>query len=669
MDEAPLRHPDREQLESFVHGTLGEDDRRRVEQHVSDCDSCCDILRSVPHDPLVALIQQSDTPQDVAETELAIEPATTAKAALQSGEIPLELIDHPRYRIIKQLGAGGMGVVYQAEHRLMERPVALKVISAQLVNSDVAVDRFRLEVKAAAQLSHRNIVTAYDAEQAGDLHFLVMEFIAGMSLSELVQRRGKLSVLHACNYVMQAAQGLQHALENGMVHRDIKPHNLMRTPKGTIKILDFGLARFARRQSATEQAGLTGDNATLGTPDYIAPEQARDSRRADIRADIYSLGCTLYFLLAGRPPFPGGSAMEKVVAHVERDPTPLAEQREDVPDEVIRIVQRMMAKDATERFQTPAEVAAALKPFGRPADSAATGPAAAEPGTAEPVPVHKSLVDAAPTMQPFDQLDLPPLPEPTSVTSQRKRRRKIPGSRKQTLWPSGLRQHRALLATGAVLLAFLIVSIAWFPSLVGWFRSIAGGGNQREPVEQVGVNGWIDLLPPIDLNREAVSGSWRKVAGALTVDATSNARLTLPYQPPREYDFEVVFTRTSGSDSIALHFVHGSGQASFEIDAWMRHLAGIQNIGGRTLEDNPSRVENLQLQNGRTYTALISVRRRGVEAYLDGKLLATYEGDGADLSLLDLWQLPDSRVLGIGAYESETTFHRIRVRPVGDAVR
>ena len=380
MDEAPLRHPDREQLESFVHGTLGEDDRRRVEQHVSDCDSCCDVLRSVPHDPLVALIQQSDTSQDVAETELAIEPATNAKTAPPAGEIPPELIDHPRYRIIKQLGAGGMGVVYQAEHRLMERPVALKVISAKLVNSDVAVDRFRLEVKAAAQLSHRNIVTAYDAEQAGDLHFLVMEFIAGMSLSELVQGRGKLSVLHACNYVMQAAQGLQHALENGMVHRDIKPHNLMRTPKGTIKILDFGLARFARRQSATEQAGLTGDNATLGTPDYIAPEQARDSRRADIRADIYSLGCTLYFLLAGRPPFPGGSAMEKVVAHVERDPTPLAEQREDVPDEVIRIVQRMMAKDATERFQTPAEVAAALKPFGRPADSSATGPAEPEAG-------------------------------------------------------------------------------------------------------------------------------------------------------------------------------------------------------------------------------------------------------------------------------------------------
>ena len=245
--------------------------------------------------------------------------------------------------------------------------------------------------------------------------------------------------------------------------------------------------------------------------------------------------------------------------------------------------------------------------------------------------MHKSLIDAAPTLQPFDQLDLPPLPETTSVTSPGKRRRKIPGSRKQTLWPSWMRQHRALLATGAALVAFLIVSIAWFPSLAGWFRS--GGGNQREPVEQVGVNGWIDLLPPIDLDREAVSGSWRKVGSVLTVDATSNARLTLPYQPPREYDFEVVFTRRSGGDSIALHFVHGSGQASFEIDAWMRHLAGIQNIGGLTLEDNPSRVVNQQLQNGRTYTALISVRRGGVEAYLDGNLLTTYEGDGAGSQL------------------------------------
>jgi predicted Ser/Thr protein kinase len=666
MDEGQLIHPDREQLESFVHGRLSERERERVEQHVSECDSCCDILRSVPHDPLVGLIQQSETSADVAETELAIESATTAKTTSQPGEVPPELIDHPRYRIVKQLGAGGMGVVYQAEHRLMERPVALKVISAQLVNSDVAVERFRLEVKAAARLSHRNIVAAYDAEQAGELHFLVMEFIDGISLAELVQTRGKLSVLHACNYVMQAAQGLQHALENGMVHRDIKPHNLMRTPKGTVKILDFGLARFARQHSAVEDSGLTGDNATLGTPDYIAPEQARDSRRADIRADIYSLGCTLYFLLAGRPPFPRGTAMEKVVAHVERDPNPLADQREDVPEEVIRIVERMMAKEPSQRFQTPAEVVAALKPYGRPADSSANTAADAETAAGEPTATAADTqAPAAATRQPLDQLDLPPLPTPTAVAAHRKRR-----SRTGTTGPRWWLQHRGRLATAVAALLFLIAVIALLPWLPDLYRSFVSNGNKIAPFEEeVGVTGWIDLLRPVDPDQQTVVGSWRKVDGALTVDATPNARLMLPYQPPREYDFEVVFTRNSGSDSIALHFVDGDGQASFDIDAWMQHLAGIQMIAGRTLEDNPSRVDNQRLENGRTYTAMVRVRRGRVEAYLDGDLLATYEGDGANLSMLELWQLPDSSVLGIGSYASETTFHRIRVRPAGAAGR
>ncbi len=303
-----LTHPTRSYLEAFVHGNMNEDERLLVEDHLAECDVCCDVLRSVPHDALVERMRGADTTDTPAETQMMPHPVENEREE-DERSIPPELVNHSRYKIVKELGAGGMGVVYQAEHRLMERPVALKVISSRLVNSDIAVERFRLEVKAAAKLSHRNIVAAFDAEQAGDLHFLVMEFIEGVSLSDVVKRRGRLSVLHACNYVMQAAQGLQHALEKGMVHRDIKPQNLMRTEKGTIKILDFGLARFASQQNVqSENTELTGAGATLGTPDYISPEQARDSRQADIRSDIYSLGCTLYYLLAGRVPFPEGTA-------------------------------------------------------------------------------------------------------------------------------------------------------------------------------------------------------------------------------------------------------------------------------------------------------------------------------------------------------------------------
>jgi serine/threonine protein kinase len=244
-------------------------------------------------------------------------PPQAGPVSGQAG-IPAALANHSRYHVVGLLGSGGMGAVYRAEHRMMQRPVALKVISQSLTNSAGAVERFRREVVAAARLSHPNIVHAYDAEQAGDLHFLAMELVEGVSLNQLLERRGQLSVADACAYMRQAALGLQHAFEKGMVHRDVKPHNLMLTPEGQVKILDFGLARFVSESPTA--GGLTQVGTSMGTPDYIAPEQARDARTADTRADIYSLGCTLYSFLTGQPPFPGGDYIQKVMAHIERAP-------------------------------------------------------------------------------------------------------------------------------------------------------------------------------------------------------------------------------------------------------------------------------------------------------------------------------------------------------------
>jgi serine/threonine-protein kinase len=267
-----------------------------------------------------------------------------------------------------------MGAVYKAEHLLMERLVALKVINRDWITHPAALERFRREVRAAAKLSHPNIVTAHDAEQAGDSHFLVMEYVEGTSLARLLAEHGPLPVAQACDYVRQAAFGLQHAYEKGMVHRDIKPHNLMLMLDGQVKVLDFGLARFAQESRAagpTEQASVCGSTtATLtlagtlmGTPDYMAPEQVRDAHSADVRADVYSLGCTLFALLIGRPPFPEGTPVEKARAHVDQMPPSLIERRGDVPPELAGVVGRMMAKDPARRYQTPAEVAAALLPF------------------------------------------------------------------------------------------------------------------------------------------------------------------------------------------------------------------------------------------------------------------------------------------------------------------
>jgi urea transport system substrate-binding protein len=279
-------------------------------------------------------------------------------------EVPPEFVDHPRYRILELLGAGGMGSVFKAEDTLMQRLVALKVLGKELTKDAEAVARFRREVTLAARVSHPNIVTAHDAGQAGELHFLVMEFVQGKSLSDLIEERGPLPVAEACEYVRQAAIGLQHAYERGMVHRDIKPSNLIVTADGQVKLLDLGLARLTAERSGGKD--LTTRQQVLGTLDYMAPEQWDDSHGVDIRADIYSLGCTLYDLLTGQPPFADSryeSVLKKMKAHADVPPPPVHERRADVPAELSAVLDRMLAKNRLDRYQTPAEVAQALAPF------------------------------------------------------------------------------------------------------------------------------------------------------------------------------------------------------------------------------------------------------------------------------------------------------------------
>jgi WD40 repeat protein/tRNA A-37 threonylcarbamoyl transferase component Bud32 len=390
-----VAHPGPELLRDFGLGLLGDADSSAIEQHLGGCAACQGALDLLTPDALVSLLRRSSVRPAAATKHPGPEETSTPGLECPAvEEIPAELAAHPRYRVLGVLGRGGMGAVFKAEHRLMQRTVALKVIRADLVDRPGTVERFRREVQAAAQLNHSNIVAAHDAEQAGGVHFLVMEYVEGTSLADLVKQAGPLSVQQACICARQTALGLQHAFERGMIHRDIKPHNLLRTPSGWIKILDFGLARFVRESGAlsTEAGGLTQSGSIMSTPDYMAPEQADDPHNADIRADLYSLGCTLYYLLAGHPPFPKGTVVEKLAAHHRDTPRPLHQLRRDVPPELSALVARLLSKKPAERFQTPAEVVQALTPFLRPAAADAKPQAAI---TSQPPRWRRWIIAAA----------------------------------------------------------------------------------------------------------------------------------------------------------------------------------------------------------------------------------------------------------------------------------
>jgi serine/threonine protein kinase len=266
-----------------------------------------------------------------------------------------------KYKVLEKLGSGGMGQVYLCEHKLMRRRVAVKVLPTAKAADQSALQRFYREARAAAALDHPNIVHAYDIDQDEALHFLVMEYVDGASLQEIVKRTGPLAPLRAAHYIRQAALGLEHAHRAGLVHRDIKPGNLLLDRGGTLKVLDMGLARFFN----DEDDILTRkyEENVLGTADYLAPEQALDSHTVDIRADIYSLGATLYFCLTGRTPFGEGTVAQKLIWHQTRQPRPIGTFRQDVPAGLVAVLEKMMAKDADQRYQTPAEVAEALAPW------------------------------------------------------------------------------------------------------------------------------------------------------------------------------------------------------------------------------------------------------------------------------------------------------------------
>ncbi len=459
------------ELQRLLAEQLSGPEHETVEAHVETCDTCQEQLELLVGNPVATVSQR----QSGRLTEPAHEPAdeflrrlrqsspphlasgqgrTTPPPAPQepgSTRLPAQdAKDQPglgrlgQYQLLEKLGVGGLGAVYKARHCELEKIVALKVLPAELMN-ELTVARFKNEMKAVGKLEHPNIVGAHDAGQVNGTHFLVMDFVDGIDLARLVDRSGGLRVPDACELIRQAAAGLHHAYERGLAHRDIKPSNLMLARNGLVKVLDLGLARSLGDAPLTEK--LTATGLIIGTADYIAPEQWEAARTADIRADIYSLGCTLYHLLAGTPPFGDArysSWLKKMRAHVEAPVPPIQQYRPEVPGELAAVLDRMLAKNPAERFATPAAVAAALQPFTTSSDLSRL----VEPGglKAEAVKLATLHGPSADTPQPLQALQQTP-----------------PQARPRAYPPERVRRHYRLIAALAGCCLLLIAALVFWP--------------------------------------------------------------------------------------------------------------------------------------------------------------------------------------------------------------
>lgn len=562
--------------------------------------------------------------------------------------VSAELATHPRYEVLQAIGQGGMGSVYKARHRLMDRMVAIKVIKPELIRNAKAIQRFQREVKAAARLAHPNIVAAFDAEQVGELHLLVMEHVDGIDLAELVKQRGRLSVPVACEYVVQVATGLQHAFENGMVHRDIKPPNLMMSTAHegssddtselsdvTIKILDFGLASFAVPDDSNESVrtadhSITAIGTYIGTPAYVAPEQAQDARQADIRSDIYSLGATLHFLLFGRPP----SVQEKTGRH-DMDQADAASSEglldeDTIPDSLRDAIGRMMSPDPKNRYQTPNDVIQALTPF-----------IAAAP-------------DALPTSRHSDA---------TAASQRTVNRWRILG---------------AVLLTCCVIGFFLFVNPWRFNTTETGLPATNPMQPNEAPLPAVPEpdpkQRSIDAINELDVNRDSIIGQWRIEAGQLlTPDFQRGLRavLQLPVEVPVQYDLSLVVARRSdanklyGGLNIAFPFGDSSGMLAVGTH---RDVGGcfIERIDGIARHESlPTWTEGFFFELNESRTVDLNVRENAIVVFIDGVEAIRWSGDPSQIELPPGWEIPDRRSIFLGA-TGEFVIDEIQFTPISD---
>ncbi len=551
------------------------------------------------------------------------------------------------YQLLDMIGRGATGYVYKALSP-GGQTVALKVLNAELIQKNEALARFQREMRVVAELTHPNIVTAYDCGQMGDDYFIAMEYVAGRDLKTWLAQNGPLPVDWACDCIRQGAAGLQHAHSKGIVHRDIKPGNMLVVAQSifdppSCKLLDMGFANAAGMDA--KRSPLTRADQLLGTPDYMSPEQAQDPTQADIRSDIYSLGCTLFRLITGRPPFPGDTPLEKLNARFRQDPPPLRLYQPEAPEALERIVMKMMARDPDERYQQPSEVYHALKPF-------------CMPGSPE---------------SPLDNVGTPVAPQDEDVAG-------------DDSAVKSFRNQLAVFVGTTALIAAVLLYVFLQPSSVAGLASLAvaligvlavstlfliGPGSTSEapirrkrlrrsvPVDDLDTV--VDLLAAVHPEQDALDAPWARSQGGLVSPADPYARLQLPGVAPEHYALRLVVERIDGDAALAIGLVHHGRQCVVTIDGWGGTTSGLGLIAGRSYESNSTTFKNQVFLNRQLAEVVCLVDDEHIEVLVDGALLLEYVDAPEDLSLPSGWAVRDPRALFVGTHATRYRFHEIEL--------
>jgi len=538
------------------------------------------------------------------------------------------------FEVVAKLGEGGMGAVYKARQPLLDRFVALKVMSQQLSSDPAYIARFIREAASAAKLTHPNMVQVYSAGEQGGIYYIVMEFVEGESLRDRLLHAGHLDPIQAIAIAIYVAQALQTAWNKAhLIHRDIKPDNIFLSKDGEVKVGDLGLAKSV----GGGDTEMTQSGMMMGSPHYISPEQARASKETDFRTDIYSLGCTLYQLLTGKTPYQADEVMALILKHVT-DPTPnILEVMPECPPALAALVAKMMAKAAGERHASYEELIADLwrvSDVVQQALSAAT--AVITPIPAEAVATLKPTVAKVGTLMPTVVRESKPV----------------------------IRDSRLVMGGVVAAAALLVGLFLWSP----WKTS----STALVPPETSGIAdaAWknaINLLPLVDPQKDAVDGIWTSQNGELAVGNTPLARLEIPYEPPEEYDFRITFTRLAGQEGVTQILTKSGNSFAWVVGFEKNSIAAFGMINGRSggSRENPTRNRRKAwIENKRSYTMLIAVRNNGLKAFLNDELIAEWKTDYSDMSIKGDWRLRNPKRLGVATGSGETLFHRIEVREV-----